>query len=116
MVPAGVDEHHAIGTLGTVKGRAVAQYLDAFYVGRRDIGQDVVEESVVKHRPPVLLVEDDAVDDDERLGVGVDGTQTVDEHHTADARRAAAGHGMHLRAQLLLYVVLDAHRVGELEA
>ena len=110
LVAARVDEDDAVGALGTIEGRAVAQHGDALDVGRRDVGQHVVVEAAVQHLAVALLVEDHAVDHDEGLGIAVERVQTVDEHHAAYAGRAATADGVDLGAQLLLDFLLDGTR------
>ncbi len=115
MVAACLDEDDAVGTLGTIESRPVLQHGNLLDVGRRDVGQDVVVETVVEQSAAILLVEDDPVDDDERLGIDVERVETAEEHHVAHASRTVALHGTHIGAQTLLDLVLNGHAIGEAE-
>jgi hypothetical protein len=71
---------------GTVDGRTVLEHPDALDVVHGDIGEHVVEISLVHHLLIVHHVLDDAINHEERLRVGVDGVQTIDKHLHALSR------------------------------
>ena len=70
---------------------------------------------MLQHRAAILLVDDHVVDDDQRLCVGVERVDALDEHGTAHARHAATGERVCLSAQLLLHLFLDVRGIGILE-
>ena len=115
LAAARLYEDDAVGTLGTIEGRTVAHDGDLLDVGGVDGRQDVVIEPLMNRGAPILLLNDDAVDNHQGLGVDVQRVQALNEHDATHARRTVAGDGVHLRAKQLLHLVLDIHGVGVLE-
>ena len=72
LVALGFNHHHAVGCLGTIDGSTVLQHGNLLDVLNHDVGKDVVEEAVVERRTGELHVLRHTVDDDERLGIGVE--------------------------------------------
>ena len=101
LVALGLDEQHAIGSLGTIEGGTVLQYSDCLNVVDVQIGKEVVEIAVVKHGACVLHVEDHTIDDDERLHIGMQGVDALDEHEVAQAGNASVTDRAHVGTELL---------------
>ena len=112
LVAARLDEDDAVTATGTVEGRAVAHHRHLLDVAGIQAGENVVVESLVEQLTAVLLLDDDIVDHNEGLCVGVQRVQTLNEHHATHARRAVAADGVYLTAQLLLDFLLDVKGVG----
>ena len=66
------NDDDTVGTFSTVEGCSVAEHGHLFNVGRIQCRQNIVEESLVQHSTAILLVDDDIVDDDQRLCVHVE--------------------------------------------
>ena len=108
LVALGLDEEHAIGTFGTVEGGSVFQDRHALNVVHVQVGQQVVVVAVVKHLARILHVHHDVVDDDQRLGVGIERVDALDEHGVAQTGNAAAADGADVGTQLLGNERVDA--------
>ena len=67
-----LNDNDAVGTLGTIKSSTVTHHSHLFNVGRIQCRQNIVEESLVQHGAALLLVDDDIVDDDQRLGIDIE--------------------------------------------
>ena len=74
------DKHHAVAALRSVECRCVLQHLHFFDVGRIDVEQQVGVVAVVKRTARFLHVADDAIDHDERHGIGIERVQSANEH------------------------------------
>ena len=109
------NKNDAVGSFGSIKCSAVAQHGDLLDVSRIDVRQHIVVEALVQHGTRVLLIDDDAVDDDKRLGVDVQRVKTLHKHHRTHAGRAAATDGVHVGAHLVLHLILDVNGVGVAE-
>ena len=70
----------------------------------------------MEHFPTVLLVKGYTVDDDEGLGIGIDGIQAVHRHHRANAWCAVAHDGADARTQFALDVFLYGQCGGIIRA
>ena len=120
LVALGLDEEHAVGTLRTIESSTVLQHGDGLDVVDVQVCQQVVEVAVVEHGARVLHVHDDTVDDDERLGVGVQGVDALNEHEVTQAGDASVADAAHIGTQLLgdqrvdaqLRVVVEAVGLG----
>ena len=66
----------------------------------------------MKHRTTVLLVNNHVIDHHQRLGIDVQGVQTLYEHHVANTGSTITGDAIHLTAQVLLDFVLDIDNIG----
>ena len=110
-----MDENDTIGTFRTIECRTIAHHGHFFDVVGIDVRQDVIVESVVQHGTAVLLINDNAIDHNERLSVDIQRVESLNEHHAADAWRTTALLGVHHCAKLLLYLFLDVHGIGVLE-
>ena len=107
-VALGLDEHHTGSGLGAIDGGSVLQYGDALNIVHIQVGQDIVVISLMQHLAVVLHVGDDTVDDNQRLGVGLQTGDTADEHGVAHAQLSATRNGMDVGTQLLGYQRVDA--------
>ena len=112
LVALGLDEHYAVGTLGSVECGTVLEHLHALDVVDVEVGQDIVEVAVVQHLAPILHVHDDIVDDDEGLGIDVERVDAADEHRVAHAGNASAADAAHVGCQLLRDKRVDVHLGG----
>ena len=65
----------------------------------------------MEHCTAKLLVEDDTINNDERLRIDVERVDTVHEHHSTDARRAVAVDDAHVCAKPLLHLILDGNGI-----
>ena len=70
----------------------------------------------MQHDTVILLVVDDAIDNDEGLCIGVDGVEAIHQHHASDAWCAATCNSMHLCAKVFLYFFIYAYRIRILES
>ena len=116
LVALGVDEQHAGGTLGTVEGGTVLEHGDALDVVDVQVGQQVVVVAVVKHGAVVLHVGDDAVDDDQRLGVGLQAVEAGQQHDVTLGGVSAAAYAAHVGTEALADERVDALLGGVVEA
>ena len=93
LVALGLDNQHAVGTLGTVEGRSVLQHLHALDVVHAQVGQHIVVVAIVQHIAVVLHIHQHIVDHHQRLGVGIERVDALDEHHITCAGDATAADG-----------------------
>ena len=107
-VALGLDEQHTGSGLGTIDGGSVLQHGDALNVVHIQVGQDIVVISLMQHLAVVLHVGDDTIDDDQRLGVGLQTGDTADEHRVAHTQLSATRNGMDVGTQLLGHQRVDA--------
>ena len=110
----GLDEQDAIGTTRTVKGCTIAQYGDSLNVQRIDIREDIVEETLMQHRVAILLLQDDAIYDYERLYIGIQRVQALDKENRTDTWCTAMVLAVKGTTCLHLQLLLDVHcrRIG----
>ena len=69
----------------------------------------------MEHRAVVLHIGDNAVDDDQRLGVGLQAVQTGHQHHIALGGIGAAADGKHIGTKALTDERVDALLGGIVE-
>ena len=108
LVTLGLDDDHAIGTLGAIEGGTVLQHLYTLDIVDIEVGQQVVIITVVEHRAAILHVHQHVVDDHQGLCVGIERVDTLDEHCVAQSGRTAAVDHTHIGTQLLCYQRVDA--------
>ncbi len=112
LAAAGLDNQHAVGTLGTVEGCTVLDHLHAFDVVGVDDVEHIVDEALVDGSTVVLHINHYTVDDDEGLRAAVERVETVHEHHCTLRRHAAASNHTEVACKTFLHLVLDSEGVG----
>ena len=114
MTALGLDEDDAGGTLGTVECGGVLQDSNLADVLGIDVKQQVGVVAIVERRARLLHVLHNAVDDYQRLCIGIQRTETADEHGSTVAGTSRAGDAADVGAHQLLDVGLDGLRGGVL--
>ena len=109
------DAEDTVGTFGTVERNAIAEHLDVFDVFRVDEIEDIVEEAIVDGTTVELHIPDYAIDDDEGLGVGVEGVDAVDEHHGPLGSHSATGYRADGGVELIVELILEGDGRGRVE-
>ena len=110
-----MDENDTVGTFRTIECRTIAHHSHLLNVVGIDVRQDVIEESVVQHGTAILLINDNIIDNNDRLCIDIQRVESLNEHHAADAGRTIALLRVDHCAKLLLHLFLDVHGIGVLE-
>ena len=69
LVAARLNQDHTVSTLGTIERRTIAHHRHLLNVSGIQVGKYIIIKTVVQKRAPILLVDDDIVDDHQRLCV-----------------------------------------------
>ena len=112
LVALGFDDEHTVGALGSVESRSVFHDGDVLDVVDIEVGEHIVVITIVEHLASVLHVHDDIVDDDERLRIGMERVDALDEHDVSNARDATARDGAHVSTELPLDERVDGQFGG----
>ena len=108
----GLDENDAVAAFGSVECGGILQHGDLLYVLGVDVEQEVVIVAIVQRRTGFLHVAHNAVDHDERLGIGRERVQTAHKHSSTIAGAAGTGDGSHVGTQLSFHIGLNSLRGG----
>ena len=115
LVALGLDEDDAVGTFGTIDGGTVLQHLDTLDVVDIQVGQHVVEVTIVESSAVVLHIHDDIIDDHQRLHIAVERVDARHQQGVAQAHVTAAGYRTDIGAKTLGDEGVDAHFSGVVE-
>ena len=96
-----------IGTTCTIEGCSITDNGYVLYVSRIYIGEDVVNETAMKHLTTILLFDDNTIYHNQWLCVGIKGVQSLHEDIRADTWSATALCCISIGTKLLLNLLLD---------
>ena len=92
----GFNEDDTIGTTGAIKSRSILQHRHLVYILRGNGGQHVEDVTQMQRLPVPLHVKLHTIHDNERLGIGIDGADTTNEHGSTLIQVA----GMHVHVDV----------------
>ena len=115
MTTPGLDDDDSVGSLCTIESRSIAENGYFLYIGRRNVVENIVVETIMEHHASILLLYDDTINDNQGLCIDIEGVQTVYKHHASRACIAITGYRMYFCTHALLDFVLYTHRIGILE-
>ena len=107
LTALGVDNDNAVTTLGTIECCTVLDNLNALDVLRVDACEKVVVETFVHRLTVILGVNHVAIQDDERLCIGIDVGHTTNVHIRADAWHAVTQSCMHVTCQQTFNILVN---------
>ena len=96
MAAARGDNDSTIGTLRAIDGCGILEHLQRLDVVDINVGDGVLREALEERIDRSLLVPYSAIDDEERLGVGVERVQATDEEVRAYGAIRRARHATHV--------------------
>ena len=110
MAALRINNQHAICPLGTIECGSVFKHFHTVDVlGVKEV-EHIIHKAVVDGGTIVLHIPNHTVDNHERLGVGVEGVDAVDEHHGTLGIQAATADGAHIGVEHVLD--FGFHRLG----
>ena len=115
LVALGVDENHTIGCLGTIDSGSVLEHFDGLDVVHVDGSKEVVEVAKVNHFAIVEHVVNHSVEHNQRLCIGIEGIETVDEHGGTLCVERRTGNAANIGTQAVANLIVDGHVGGCLE-
>ena len=108
----GIDEDDTVGSTSSVECSGILENTHGGNVVWRDIGKDVVDLIAVQRQPVLLHVLLYPIDDDERLGIGIERRETAHEHRRANAWSGRASDCPDVCTQVVLDIILYSYAVG----
>ena len=105
----GGNQDDAIGTTCAIEGCGILQHLHLVDVLRGDIGEDVIKLPTMQCGTVLLHVLLDAINHDERLGIGIQRIETTDKHGGTGIRGGRANDAMHVGSHVVGNLIVYGH-------
>ena len=80
MAALGLDEDNAVGATGTIEGCRILQHRHLVDILGRYRSQHIENVTLMEGYTALLHIQLHTVDNDKRLGIGIDGADASDEH------------------------------------